>query len=195
MDERTKETLLALGAFLIVILFAVFIFQNSSFVNELVQGYGLVGLLIASVVANASIFLPVPIDILIFAVAAQLNGFVELFAIAFVTGFWAAIGEMTAYIMGLLGVKTFEKAKNREFVQINNIKEKLGRKGELFIFLGALTPFPFDIIGITAGLIKYDFKKFFIAAFAGKFVRYLLIGMAALYGFSFVKDLFFIWAF
>lgn len=190
MDERTKELLKIGGAFLVVILFAIFIFKNSSLVNELVQGYGLVGLLIASVVANASIFLPVPIDILIFAVAAQLDNFIELFAVAFVTGFGAAIGEMTAYIMGLLGVKTFEKAKHSEFVQINSIREKLGRKGELFIFLGALTPFPFDIIGITAGLIKYDMKKFFLAAFAGKFVRYLLIGIAALYGLSFIREFF-----
>lgn len=191
MDDRTKETLEVVGAFIIVIAFAIFIFQNSHLVTDLVQGYGLVGLLIASVVANASIFLPVPIDILIFAVAAQLDSFVELFAVAFVTGFGAAVGEMTAYIMGLLGVKTFEKAKHGEFVQIKSIRDKLGKKGFIFIFLGALTPFPFDIIGITAGLIKYDLKKFFIAAMLGKFVRYMLIGIAALYGISFVRDFFF----
>ena len=190
MDERTKETLQALAALIVVILFAIFIFQNSHLVTELIQGYGLVGLLIASVIANASIFLPVPIDILIFAVAAQLDSFIELFAVAFVTGFGAAIGEMTAYIMGLLGVKTFEKAKRSEFIQINVIRDKLSKSGVIFIFLGALTPFPFDIIGITAGLIKYDLKKFFVAALLGKFVRYLIIGIAALYGVSFVREFF-----
>ncbi|MAG18151.1 MAG: hypothetical protein CL944_01620 [Candidatus Diapherotrites archaeon] len=174
-------------------LFAAYlIFTNASVVNELILGYGLVGLLIASIIANASIFLPVPIDLVIFALSAQSPNFLDVVVLSLVAGFGAAVGEMTAYIMGLLGIKTAEKAKHKEFLQIEAVREKLGKKGAIFIFLGAMTPFPFDLIGIVAGLIKYDAKKFFLAALAGKIVRYLIIGWAAFYGLSFAKDLFFI---
>ncbi|MCR4336009.1 MAG: VTT domain-containing protein [archaeon] len=185
----TVKSVIAIIGFLIV---AYLIFTNASVVNQLILGYGLVGLLIAAMIANASIFLPVPIDLVIFALSAESANYFDVVVISIVAGIGAAIGEMTAYIMGLLGVKTAEKAKHKEFLQMGKVREKLGTKGMVFIFLGAMTPFPFDLIGIVAGLIKYDVKKFFVAALAGKILRYLIIGAAAYYGLSFAKDLFFI---
>ena len=179
-------------SFLFLILFAYWIFSNATLVNDLVAGYGLVGILVAALVANASIFLPVPIDIVIFALGANALDFQELVVISIVAGIGAGIGEMSAYLFGLLGIRTAEKAKHKEFSKINVIEEKLGKKGMVFVFFGALTPFPFDIIGIVAGVIKYDPKKFLVAAIAGKIVRYFLISLAAYYGFAAVKAFFFI---
>ena len=192
MFKTSFETLKGIAIIMIVIVFAYLIFANASVVHELVQGYGLVGLLVASIIANASIFLPVPIDFVVFAIAAETESVVEVIVIGLVVGFGAAIGEMTSYIMGLYGVKMAERAKHHEFKQINYVREKLGSNGMLFIFLGALTPFPFDLIGIAAGLIKYDYKKFFLAALAGKLVRYVIIGLAAFYGFAMAKEFFLI---
>ena len=46
------------------------------------------------------------------------------------------------------------------------------------IFLAALFPFPFDIVGMMSGAAKYSLKKFFIATFLGKCLKCLLIAYA-----------------
>ena len=192
MDEKQVETAKRVLAIIAFLVFAYIVFTNASFVKSIAQGYGLLGMFVASIIANASIFLPMPIDIILFAVSTQETNIGEVLLLGIVVCAGAAIGEMTAYILGLLGVSAMQKAKNKEFVRLEEIREKLGKKGMVFIALGALTPFPFDLIGIAAGLIKYNPKKFFIAALIGKVLRYLLIGIAAFYGFAVIQEFFLI---
>jgi len=192
MKQNHFESFKLVLVIILVILFVYFVFENSSLITDLVSGYGPIGFFIASIIANASIFLPVPIDILLFVISAESPDIISVLILGVLVGFGAAIGEMTAYIMGLLGVKAAERAKNKEFKQIGVIRKRLHKSGMYFIFLGALTPFPFDIVGITCGLIKYDPKKFFIAAVAGKVFRYLIIGIAGFYSLGFIKDFFLI---
>ncbi len=51
-------------------------------------------------------------------------------------------------------------------------------------------PFPFDVIGILCGLIKYDVKKFFAAVFIGRFALYLALAYAGSMGIKIVLDYF-----
>ena len=148
------------------------------FVESLIQTYGLVGLLAASIVANASLFLLLPIDFLVFA-RAPLSKFHPLI-LGLVAGFGAAIGEMTGYVVGLGGRKLSERKFSEKLKQVDAVKERLHNKGALFIFFGALTPFPFDLIAIVAGMVRFDIRKFFLLAFAGKFARYSIIAYAGL---------------
>ena len=61
----------------------------------------------------------------------------------------------------------------------------------IFIFIGALAPFPFDLLGLAAGLLKYDMKKFFIAMALGKILRFGIIFYSGMYSVGIVKDIFF----
>ncbi|HLC93116.1 MAG TPA: VTT domain-containing protein, partial [archaeon] len=153
--------------------------------------YGLLGIFIASIIANATVFLPLPIDLLVIAINAQSDSLLNVIILCSVVGVGAGIGEMSAYIAGLLGVETAEKIREKEFTQIKEIRGKLEQKGMAFIFMMALVPFPFDIIGVTAGFIKYNPKKFFIAALLGKTFRYIALGVAAYYGFAALKGVHF----
>ena len=189
MDESLKDKLKAAAGVVFVIIFAVVVFQNAGYVRELAEGYGLVGIFIASIIANATVLLPMPIDIVIIAVNAQSNSLLEVVILGGIVGAGAAIGEMTAYIAGLFGVETAEKIKESEFSRIKDIREKIEKLGMKFIFLIALVPFPFDIIGITAGFIRYDPKKFFVAAFFGKTCRYILLGASAYFGFAYFRNI------
>ena len=101
----------------------------------------------------------------------------------------AAIGEMSGYIFGMLGVKTLQRMSEKKVEKVFEIGETLANKGIPIIFFGALTPFPFDLIGISAGIIKYDPKKFFIGALLGKVARYLLIAVAAFFGLPWLMSL------
>jgi membrane protein YqaA with SNARE-associated domain len=190
LESNDKTLLEAAIALIVMVAFAYWVFTNPEIVETLVTGYGLVGLLVASIIANASIFLPVPIDILVFAIDSDSSNLLNVVVVALVVGFGAALGEMTAYLMGVIGIKAAERAKHKEFKYVDEIRRRLKKSGLVFIILGAMTPFPFDIIGITAGLIKYDYKKFFIGAFIGKFLRYLLIGFAGYYGMPFLREFF-----
>jgi membrane protein YqaA with SNARE-associated domain len=150
--------------------------------THLVLNYGLIGLLLASIIANATLFLVVPIDLLIFLIAPISKEFFNPLIISIVAGLGAAIGELTSYILGLGGRKAIEKKFSKRLEHLNELKKRIKHSGMLFIFLGALTPFPFDLIGIVAGLIHYDLKKFFIASFAGKTTRYTIIAFTSIIG-------------
>ncbi len=187
MNERTADKIKAGLGIAIFLIFTYFIFQNAGIVRELATGYGLVGVFIASLIANATVLLPLPIDLAVIAINAQSDSLLAVLSLSLVVGIGAGIGEMTAYIAGLLGVETAEKIREKEFSQIKEIREKIERKGMAFIFMMAIIPFPFDIIGVTAGLIKYNPKKFFVAALLGKTCRYIALGVAAYYGFAAIK--------
>lgn len=163
------------------------VFEIAFLVEFLYSSYGLFGLFLAALVGNATVFLPAPIDLLVFLVGAVITDPWFVLVVAVVAALGAAIGEMSAYILGLLGVKTLQKMNEKRVEKIFGVGEKLANKGIPIIFLGALTPFPFDLIGIAAGLVHYDPKKFFAAAFAGKFTRYLIIAFAGFFGAASVK--------
>lgn len=176
------------GSILIMAIFAIVIFLNAGLVRQLAEGYGLIGLFVAAIIANATVLLPMPIDVVIIALNAQSESLLQVFILGAVVGTGAAIGEMTAYVAGLLGVETAEKIKAQEFKRIREVREKIEKAGMMFIFLVAIVPFPFDVIGITAGFIRYNPRKFFIAALAGKICRFILLGLAAYFGFALIKD-------
>lgn len=78
-------------------------------ISGLVSEYGLFGVFIASIIANATIFLPLPMAIIVFAIASLSNDIVFVVILGLVAGLGSAIGEMTGYLLGLLGISTAEK--------------------------------------------------------------------------------------
>ena len=189
MKEEHLDSLKMVAGIILVILLGLFISRNSSLVLALTSGFGLFGLFVASIIANATIFFPLLIEPLVFILGGSTSGLLEAAVVGLVMGAGAGIGEMTAYAIGLFGIKAIE-IKNKEFKLIIELKRRIGSGGMIFIFLSALIPFPFDFIGITAGLIKYDFKKFFLAALLGKALRYTIVAVAGFYGLSFIKHIF-----
>ena len=149
--------------------------------------FGIVVFFFYALFANATIFFPILVEPIVFAVAAFApDPFTAVF-VGIVAGVASAIGEMSGYIFGLLGVKTLQKMSKKRVEKIFELGESLANKGIPIIFLGALTPFPFDLLGIAAGLIKYSPKKFFAGALAGKTLRYVLIAVAGFYGLAWLK--------
>ena len=110
--------------------------------------------------------------------------------IALVVSGGAAVGEMSGYIIGLMGVKSIEKMKKEEIKQIVAYEKQIGKYGSMVVFFAALTPIPFDLIGIAAGLIKFDAHKFFLACFLGKLLRYVIIAYAGMYSMDFLLGFF-----
>jgi membrane protein YqaA with SNARE-associated domain len=174
-----------------LLLFAYLVFSNMVFVKSFVIGYGLLGLFVGSIIANATVLFPVPVvDVVFLALAGDSTSIFEAIFLGFVVGSGAAIGEMSAYLAGLFGIQAAERVKKAEFDKMKIIREKISKFGGYFIFFSALVPFPFDIIGITAGLIKFDYRRFFVAALAGKLARYVILSLASFYGIHTIKSFF-----
>ena len=158
------------------------------FLASIMQSYGLLGVFLATLAANASIILPIPVDILIIALGA--SGAFNPWALGLTAGLAAAIGELTAYLLGFLGYASLQRIKPSEIKRIDAFAQKVGNAGMPFLVLVAFTPFPFDLAGMAAGLIKYDVKRFFLAALIGKEARYLLLAFAGVLGVEAVKAFF-----
>jgi len=199
MTENQREAGIWLLVAFILAVFLYFTFSETRIDPEyIIHTYGLFGLFFAAIIANASIIFPISIELVVLplgtnpALIGLPNDNLARLAIGLVSGTGAAFGEMTGYILGLLGHKAVESSGQADTYKLGSIREKIKSSGMLFIFLGAFTPFPFDIIGVASGLIRYNPVKFFIAAWAGKVLRYMLIAFAGFLGLEFVKTLFFI---
>ena len=154
---------------------------------------GVVVLFFVSIIGNASLFLPVPVDIVLLFLAPidfLGLGIMTPLILGVVVALGASIGEFSGYVVGLAGIKSFESMKNKEVEKLKLLKDKLGVVGIPLIAFFAFTPLPFDLIGIAAGLSKYSKKKFFIGCFAGKLPRYVILAYAGYFGITFIMQLF-----
>jgi membrane protein YqaA with SNARE-associated domain len=152
--------------------------------------FGMVVLFLFALLANATILFPILVEPVVLALAAIAPDPYTAMLIGVVTGVAAAIGEMTSYFAGRLGVETLRKMHKQQVEQIFKYGEKLANKGIPILVFGAFTPFPFDVMGLAAGVIKYSWKKFFIAALIGKIPRYTLVAIAGFYGLAGLKAFF-----
>ena len=148
-------------------------------------GYPVVFLI--NLIGSASIFIPVPGFAVIFFMPGL--GF-DPWLLALFGAAGAAVGEITSYAVGLGGRKVAEKRKkgiSEKVLKKKTLIEKAedwSRKRGMFpvIILFAATPLPFDILGIVAGVVRYDPRKFLLATFIGKLILFSVISWAGLFG-------------
>ena len=178
--EWLKKKIIPLLTLLLVVAITVTIFLCRERIAEL-GNYGYLGAFLVSLVSNATIVLPVPGIIIVLALGAALPPvFVGLAA-----GIGSAIGEMTAYVVGIGGRGLVE---NRRLY--DRLVEWLRKWGVMVIFVFALTPLPFDLLGIVAGVLRFPLWKFFLACWLGKTLLNIIIAYAGFYGWEFVLPYF-----
>ena len=142
--------------------------------------FGLPGLLVAGVLGNAKLVIGVPFEIVV--ALANSTGTYSPFVIGVVGGLGAACGELIGYLIGLGGRRAIEKLSAKDAKRMEDFKFQINRHGPLAIYLMCVIPIPFDLVGLAAGLIRFDIKQFFLATWAGKATRYTIIGLAVVYG-------------
>ena len=156
----------------------------SVLLQSLVNSYGLIGIFVASLIANATLFLVVPIDAVILLVSS--TGIFNPFLIALFAALGATIGESTGYFIGRGGRSVVEKKFHNQLDKIDDLVEKVSKWGFGFIVLMSFVPLFFDLISVIVGMLEYDLKKFYPAVFIGRFCRYLII---AFFGVSIMEFL------
>ena len=144
-----------------------------------------------SMAINATIFFPVPVIYgFVFILAGVMNSLGFAVQLGIVTGVGAGIGEMSAYLLGRIGLKAVEKTKKVDVGKIFDFESRLEKHGAWAVFVLAIIPVPFDFVGMAAGLIRFDFKSFLAATVAGKTIRYVLISLGGYFGIELVRKFF-----
>jgi membrane protein YqaA with SNARE-associated domain len=159
------------------------VFDPAIFVT-LVQQYGYFGAFLAGFLSSFTLFIPSPTFIGIFFIGGVMNPvLVGVFA-----ALGSTLGESISYLFGL-GISKAAKKKYKK--TINKIKKWFHKyKPSVIIFVFAATPLPFDVVGIVAGIVNYDKRKFFLATLAGKMVKFIMIAVAGYYILPYVIDVF-----
>jgi len=168
-----KRRLIPLLTLLLVIAISVGLFlcgRNPEIVAQL-KSYGYLGAFLISLIGNASILLPgivLPILSGLGIVLYPAAGLVGPVMVGLAGGAGAAIGEIVGYMAGYSG---------RGIVENNKLYERLvgwvSRWGVLAIFIFALVPLFFDLVGLAAGVLRFPLWKFILVCWLGRTLLYV----------------------
>jgi len=167
--RRTGLALARVGALVGCIAISVYIFSIRDQTQVLVS-YGLPGIFLFSVLANATVILPAPGWALTFA----MGGVLHPGAVALAAGAGAALGELTGYLAGYTGQTIVPHSPT--YVALEQWTRRYGGPAILAL---ALIPNPFfDIAGATAGVLRMPLGMFLLWTWIGKTVKMLVIAYA-----------------
>jgi membrane protein YqaA with SNARE-associated domain len=165
MTKEKRLTILRWMALIFVISLTIVLFLNRESIQYL-EKFGYVGIFLASLLANASLILPVPGVLITSAMGAVFNPFY----VALAAGAGATLGEISGYLAGFSGQTIIEKAKWHE-----KLEGWMRRFGSLTILVLAFIPNPaFDIVGIMAGAMKIPIHRFLFFCLIGKVLKMLV---------------------
>jgi membrane protein YqaA with SNARE-associated domain len=162
-------TVVRIVTLLFVVGITIYIYSIRHQARELAN-YGYGGIFLLSILANATVILPAPGLLFVFA----LGGVFNPLYVALAAGAGAAIGELSGYLAGFSGQAIIENGNL--YQRIHNWMDRNRTWIGPFIMLLAFLPLPiFDLAGIAAGAMKIPIWQFFIWCLAGKILKMLMI--------------------
>ncbi|MCX8181836.1 MAG: VTT domain-containing protein [Candidatus Methanomethyliaceae archaeon] len=153
--------------------------MNLTLLESLLE-YGYLGTFTISILGNLVPFLPVPYLIPIFL----LSHILEPFFVGITVGIGASLGKCVSYAIGRGGRAVLDEKKKKELECFGNL---LGKYGVIAVYLFSSLPLPDDIIVMPFGIIKYNFKRFFVALLLGKLTLGMIVAYTAKYSFEYAK--------
>jgi len=176
MTPKTRLNLIRALVLVGVIGITVLLFIYRLQLHKL-EAYGYPGIFLVSILANASIILPLPGVMLTSAMGAVFNPF----WVAVAAGSGAALGELTGYMTGFSGQAVIEE--NKWYPRFSAWMKKYGA---ITVLVLAFIPNPaFDMAGMIAGALRMPLWKFLGACIVGKILKMMLFayGGAMLFGY------------
>lgn len=162
-DQRIK--IARILALIFVIGLTVVLYLNRDRVREL-EAFGYPGIFLISLLANATLILPVPGVLFTSAMGAVFNPL----WVALAAGSGAALGEVSGYLAGFSGQGIIERTQWSD-----RVETWMRKYGPITIIVLSFVPNPiFDIAGITAGALKMPIGQFILFCWFGKVLKMLL---------------------
>lgn len=144
------------------------------------RNYTYIGAFLISLIGNATIVFPgavLPILSTIGVLLYPTTGPIGPVIVGLVGSAGAAIGEMTGYVAGYSGRELAQKRRI-----YGRVEKWMQRWGSLTIFVLSIAPLIFDVVGITAGILRFPFWKFFLLCLLGRVILYVGSILAVAWG-------------
>ncbi len=142
--------------------------------NNIFQDYGILGLFFNALLSATAI--PLPTEILTSALLAGGENQI-LITTVLITG--SSIGGLINYFIGFGGNKLFQKFKKKKNQKELKDQKKshriLDKFGWSAIFFASWIPVIGDLILISAGVKKFEFKKFVLFMILGKVTKSVIV--------------------
>ncbi len=167
----SKKTLnfIRIIVLLAVIGLTILLVINRERIQEL-QAFGYPGIFLFSLLANATILIPVPGVVFTSAMGAVFN---PLF-VSIAAGTGASLGELSGYMAGFSGQAVVENKKRYE-----QVVKWMRKYGDMTILMLAFFPNPlFDLAGLLAGMLKMPIWKFLFYCVIGKILKMMMFAYA-----------------
>jgi uncharacterized membrane protein YdjX (TVP38/TMEM64 family) len=134
------------------------------------QAFGYPGIFLFSILANATILIPVPGVVFTSAMGAVFNPLL----VSLAAGAGAALGELSGYLAGFSGQAVVEDSPR--YLRVVRWMEKYG---DITILALAFIPNPlFDLAGMVAGVLKMTVWKFLAYCVVGKVLKMMMFAYA-----------------
>jgi uncharacterized membrane protein YdjX (TVP38/TMEM64 family) len=178
----SKQTLNIIRVLILVgvIALTIVLVINREKIQEL-KAYGYPGIFLFSILANATIFVPVPGVVFTSAMGAVFN---PLF-VSVAAGAGAALGELSGYLAGFSGQAVVEGSERYQ-----RVVRWMEKYGDITILVLAFIPNPlFDLAGIIAGILKMPIWKFLIYCVIGKILKMMMFAYSGYWVINFIDGI------
>lgn len=137
---------------------------------QTLKGYGYPGIFLFSILANATILVPVPGVVFTSAMGAVFSPF----WVSIAAGAGAAIGELSGYMAGFSGRAVVENT-----TRYRKVVRWMDKHGKVTILVLAFIPNPlFDLAGMVAGILKMPVWEFLMYCVVGKILKMMMFAYA-----------------
>lgn len=149
------------------------LFRYREWVTEL-GNFSYLGAFLTGLVSSASLFLPMPGFLILFAFSTTFNP--VWVGLAGASG--GVIGELTGYLAGYSGREIIRNRRG-----YTRIEDWMRHWGSWTVFALAVVPLPiFDVAGTMAGALHFPLWKFLLVAWTGKSLKYIGLLLAGAWG-------------
>lgn len=156
---------LRLAALIFVIALTIYLLSIADRIRHLAY-LGYPGIFLVSILANATIIVPLPTLL----ITSAMGAIFDPFWVAIVTGAGATIGELTGYLAGFSGSAVIER---RDWYE--RVSGWMKKYGDLTILVLAFIPNPlFDVAGIVAGALKLPIYRYLFWTMIGKSLKMMV---------------------
>lgn len=176
----TRRLAFQIAALLAITVGSFMLALNQEWVQRF-SHWGYASSFLISLISNATVVLPAPGLVVVFALGANLNPI--LLGVA--AGCGSALGELTGYLAGATG---------GDLIGRRGVNARLKYLTERYttpvLFVLALVPTPvFDVAGILSGAMGLPVYRFLAPVAGGKIIKHILIAYAGAGSFPLLRSL------
>ncbi|MBL7059242.1 VTT domain-containing protein [Candidatus Pacearchaeota archaeon] len=143
------------------------------FGTGLIDSFGYLGVFLVSLIFSLGLTMPLPLSTVIIFAGAIMNPLI----VALFAGVGSALGESISFVLGASGNKILKK----KIKFLPKIKRNLEKNKYLLPFF-AMLPLPSMVLGLSAGVIKYNKYMFVISVLFGRIVKMLIYAFIGYFG-------------